>query len=152
MIALRKALVALVNGDGPQGTAGTIQNLCGRTTNCLVDWRFLQKAALPVIGVVVVVDVETPQAGFHRDITVQFTCLTDQANGGMERAYALEDRLRTILTQKNLAAQVPSADAAPVALLAGRDGQEIEGGLEDVRKLELARRDLDVVFNVKLAA
>jgi len=137
--SLRQALVTIVTADA------TLQTLCGRTTDILVDWESLPEAPIPVIGLFIVDEPLTAISGEHWEPRVQFSCLADLAAGGMAVAEDLAARLVAIVTHTNLYAQ--GLDASPVGLPIKRYLPATDLNLKD----GLQRVDLELLIQVKLA-
>lgn len=131
------ALRTIVNADA------TMRTLCGRNDKLVSSWRASHKATVPVVLYAIASDTETGQAGNHREVLLQLSCLAD-GDGAVAKTFDMEDRLRAILTQKAFSDN--GCDAAPIL----RTAREVnEPG--DAKLLRLARRDLDLTLNVKLA-
>lgn len=120
MNAFRSALVAIIDADGPQATAGTMQNLCGRTSDIARAYDALAGVQLPAVSYFIVDAPQTPQNGDHRSVLVQLDVWADEASaygagsGGLDTAERLAARLQAILTEPAFRGQ--SVDAAPVRI------------------------------------
>jgi hypothetical protein len=136
---LRQALVTILTADG------TLQTLCGRTTNILVDWESLPEATLPVIGLFLVEEPLTGISGEHWDVRVQFACLADRDTGGMAMAEDLAARVLAVVTHTLLYAQ--GVDGAPVGLPVFRYLPASDVNLKD----QVQRKDLELLIQVKVA-
>ncbi len=142
MNAFRTALVAIIEGDGPQGSAGTLQNLCGRGSNLVVAWDDLKDAVLP-IGTYLLVDVsQGAGSGDQRRVLAQLDTWADEASGGIDKAEQIADRYEAILTEPNFRAQ--NVDAAPW-LVRRRDNVESQDDVAAGRR----RVTLEMTFTLK---
>lgn len=139
MKSLRQALDTILNADA------TLQTLCGRATDILVDWESLPQATLPVIGLFIVDEPMTGESSEHWQPLLQFTCLADRAAGGMAIVEDLADRVLAIVTYTNLDAQ--GLNAAPMGLPVFRYLPATDLNLTD----QLQRKDLDQRIEVKVA-
>lgn len=137
MKTLRQALLTIVNADAQ------MQTLCGRPSDLCRWFPDLRSGPRPIVGYWIVDDRETGESGLHRRIMVQLSAVAE-GQGGLTKVEDMDARLRAILTQAAFAAQ--TVDAAPVALRAGGDR---EYGAEE-QALQVARRDLDLVLNVRV--
>lgn len=144
MNALRTALVAIVEADGPQGTAGTMQNLCGRASDLIRAWEPLEDVVLPLITYLEVDTGQRGGSGDQRVVLLQLDTWTDEATGGIDKAEQMADRLEAILTEPNFRAQ--GVDAAP-GLIRRRDGTENEDDVAAGRR----RKTIEIPFALKRA-
>lgn len=126
MIALRTALVAIVEADGPQGTAGTMQNLCARVADLIRAAGSVNEAALPLVTYVLVDVSQGAGSNDQRAVLAQLDCWADGAVGGLAKAEQLADRLELILVEPNFRAR--GVDVAPVEVRR-RDANETEEDL-----------------------
>lgn len=126
MIALRTAIVAIVEADGPQGTVGTLQNLCARTSDLIRLAGAVNEAKLPLITYLLIDVAQGAGSNDQRVVLAQLDCWADAATGGLGKAEQLADRLEAILIEPKIRAQ--SVDAAPVEVRR-RDANETEDDL-----------------------
>lgn len=111
---LKVALGAILNGDGPVGTAGTLQNLAGRATKLAVEWNGLTNTPddipLPLIAVDFEPFHQTGADGDTRQGWVVFSVFAE-GNGAQAKADAMAERIETIITGSAFLAQ--ALDAVP---------------------------------------
>lgn len=144
MNAFRIALVAIIEADGPQGQAGTVQNLCGRDSNVVVAWEDLKENPFP-IGTYFLVDIsQGAGSGDQRRVLAQLDCWADEASGGIDKAEQLADRYEVILIEPNFRAQ--GVDAAPW-LVRRRDNVEAQDDVAAGRR----RVTVEITFTLKRA-
>lgn len=139
MNALHAAARTIINADA------TMRTLCGRTSGLYRRWRARGKSPLPVVLGLVVTDRETGQAGQHREVDFQLSCVA-AGDGAATLVDDMEARLRVLLTQNAFLAA--GIDAAPVLRRTQDVDEEDDAQLAGVRT---ARKDLELTLNVKLA-
>jgi hypothetical protein len=106
--ALLTAIGAIVDADA------TMQTLCARASNLLVDWDSRHKATPPFVALLVV-ELGEKDATDYWEGLLQFEVVAD---ADLETVNKMAHRLAEILTHTNLWAQ--GVDAAPVGLLRQR--------------------------------
>jgi len=103
---LREAIATIIKNDGPVGTAGTIQNLCGRSTDVIRDQLSLGEATLP-IGTYGIDSYDG--YGAEGEISVAFSA---EGAGAPSKVNALLARAEALLTAPALLAA--GIDASPI--------------------------------------
>jgi hypothetical protein len=103
---LREAVATVLRSDGPQGTAGTLQNLCGRTTDLVRDESGPAEPTMPMVTYAV-----DRYQGFGREGAISVGAAAD-GPGAAALVNAILARAEAILTAPAL--KTAGIDAAPV--------------------------------------
>jgi hypothetical protein len=106
---LRTGIKTIANADGPVGTAGTLMNLCNRSTLIMVDWRTIATATPPVLAIMVAVNPRIGGDGNKRRATVLVGAFAE-GTGAQAKVENLVQRVKEILTPARFQALTPSMD------------------------------------------